>query len=210
MSENMNFNSQGDSPSGGFTENAMESIASSDAAPSRIPGSGFLVLGLVIVVAGGSLYMMRKFGANRNIAVADIKIDYPMDATGSLAPDDNEHIRVLNDLSGPDSSVQVPLDEVREDPFEIPTDEVEIAAGPEEDPEAERLRQLAERKKVIQNAFNSLDLNSVLGGSIPIARISGQPVKTGDTIGEYFTVIAIHGRSVDLMADGEKYTLEME
>jgi len=79
-----------------------------------------------------------------------------------------------------------------------------------DDPEARRLAELQARLAKVQSEFNKLELNSVLGGSMPIARISGEAVRVGDKIGDYFTVVAIHGRSVELSAEGEIYTLFME
>ena len=46
--------------------------------------------------------------------------------------------------------------------------------------------------------------------SSTVARISGEAVRVGDTVAEYFTVTAIHGRTVELTADGMPFTLDMQ
>lgn len=201
------------SDSDGFTSSAdfsnSDDSFNSGSAAKRSTG-GFLVLGLVVVVAGGSLFVMRKLSAGRNLASADIKLDYPIGADGSLQDGGNEHIKVLDDLASIDSSVQVPLESIeKKNPFVLGDGEV-IEAANIDDPEARRLAELQARLAKVQAEFNKLELNSVLGGSTPIARISGEAVRVGDKIGDYFTVIAIHGRSVELSAEGEIYTLFME
>ena len=50
----------------------------------------------------------------------------------------------------------------------------------------------------------------MIGGSNPVARISGQAVRVGDTVAEVFTVKAIHGRAVDLDYEGETFTLSLD
>jgi hypothetical protein len=171
-------------------------------------GGGMLVLLGVVVVAGGTLLMMRKYGQGPGVSIADVKIDYPLGQTPGA---DGDHKRVLDDLKTIDSTVQIPLGDVRQNPFEMvgeaPPPEETVRAG---ETEADRLRREAEAKRArVQAAFEKLQLATVLSGSTPVARISGQTVRVGDTVGELFTVVAIHDRSVDLRAGGQIYTLTM-
>ncbi|MFG0275549.1 MAG: hypothetical protein ACF8QF_10870, partial [Phycisphaerales bacterium] len=165
-------------------------------------GGGMLVLLGVIVVAGGTLFMMRKYGQGPGVSIADVKIDYPL---GQQPGADGDHKRVLDDLKTIDETVPIPLVEVRQNPFEMvgeaPDAEEVVRTG---ETEADRLRREAEARRArVQAAFEKLQLATVLSGSSPVARISGETVRVGDTVGEFFTVVAIHDRSVDLRADGQ-------
>lgn len=170
-------------------------------------GSGMIVLLGVIVVAGGTLFMMRRHGQGPGLSMADVKIDYPID---QMPGSDDDHKRVLADLQTIDGTVQIPLGEVRQNPFEMVGEEIEPDDGPRPgETEAERRRREAEaRRAKIADAFSKLQLQTVLSGMTPVARISGQTVRVGDTVGGQFTVVAIHNRSVDLLApDDQTYTL---
>ena len=50
----------------------------------------------------------------------------------------------------------------------------------------------------------------MIGGRVPVAQISGDLVRIGDRIGEYFVVVAIEGRLVRLEADGREFTLTLD
>ena len=66
---------------------------------------------------------------------------------------------------------------------------------------AERARHDAElRRGKVQTALAQLKINGIIGGSNPVARISGEAVRVGDTIGDppLFRVKSIQGRSVEL------------
>ena len=79
-------------------------------------------------------------------------------------------------------------------------------------PSAEAARIAAENRRKIDTKFNSLTLNSVMAGRVPVAMISGKMVKVGEEIDGMFIVGAIRPkeRTVELLADGRTYTLTME
>ena len=90
-------------------------------------------------------------------------------------------------------------------------------AAPSGDPNAasraaaDRARRDAETKHgKVQASLSTMKVNGIIGGSNPVARISGEAVRVGDTVGEIFTVKAIHGRGVDLEHEGVTYTLNMD
>lgn len=171
--------------------------------------NGTLVLLLTVVVAGGVLTMMRKYGLGTGLKLVDVRIDYPMD--GPKPAEIAEHRKVIDALRTSAVAVQVPLTGVKKNPFTLALEQP--AAAPTPGParpavnQAELERQ--RRAQLIQTTFESLKLNSVLAGSIPVARINGENVREGDILKGVFTVTAIRGRSVDLVADGEVYTLTM-
>lgn len=177
-------------------------------APRRFGGQAVL-LGMVLLAAGGALFAMRYLGMGpRSSRGEEVKIDYDIDK----APIAGDHMRVLADLSANRSAEQVPPDQVQRNPFRlegqltVAKPDVPVDSRPVQDP-AEVARR--ERARKIEAAFAGLELHTVLGGSNPIARISGKTVRPGDQVAEFFTVASIEGRSVSLECDGRVYVLSL-
>jgi len=173
---------------------------------SRI-SNGTVILLLTVLVASGVLYIMRQFGLGSGLTLVDMTIDYPID--GPKPTEIDEHRRVIATLWDSASAVQIPLEEVKKNPFEL---NLEADSGPVAPlrptvSEAELLRR--QRAQLIESTLASLKLNSVIAGSVPIARISGENVRVGDRVRDLFEVHSISGRTVVLSADGETYTLTM-
>jgi len=175
---------------------------------SRIP-PGLAVLLLVILVGGGAIMLMRQFGLGAGYTFDTVTIDYPINA--AQTSDDDDYEQVITDLTNHDVP-HVELAELRPRPFELRGGEREeeeftpVAA----ETEAERLeRERRQRAATLQREFNKLELNSVIGGSAPIARVSGVAVRPGDVVAGAFTVTRISGRSVELEAEGRTYVLTM-
>lgn len=171
--------------------------------------SGAVVLGLVLCIAGATLFGMRTLGSAGKIALLDIKIDYPLDGAANASLKDQQV--VLQDLRSSTELKQVPLEEVQMNPFEWrglgPAEAARSTPGL--DPAEMSRRAKEQRAREIDQAFSKLVLNSIIGGRVPVARISGEIVKVGAKVGEYFTVASIDGRSVVLLADDKKYTLKL-
>lgn len=180
-----------------------------DSSMLRGKHSGALVLGFVLCIAGATLFGMRTIGGAGRIALLDIKIDYPLDAAAGASLKDQQ--LVLQDLRSSNELRQVPLEDVQMNPFEWrglgPAETVRAGIGV--DPAELSRRAREQRQRDIEQAFGRLELNSVIGGRMPVARISGEIVKVGGKIGDYFTVVSIDGRSVVLAADDQKYTMTL-
>ena len=106
---------------------------------------------------------------------------------------------------------------MQKNPFRMADVVAPTAVVPNGDPNAasraaaERARRDAETKHgKVQAALSTLKVNGIIGGSNPVARISGEAVRVGDTVGEIFTVKTIQGRSVELENEGVTYTLSMD
>ena len=69
-----------------------------------------------------------------------------------------------------------------------------------------RAQELAERNALIQSELARLHVQSIVGGRVPAARISGQPVRVGQTVGA-FTIVEIAGQTVIVEADGLRFQL---
>lgn len=178
--------------------------------PTKSRFGGFMLLGVIMLVAAGVLVGMRFLGTKGVKQLLNIKIDYPI---GDVLPDTADHSSVLRELKDSGSVVQVPLEKIQQNPFswngfEEPEP---VAKGPREPDPAELSRQAAaQRQQKIKNELAQFKLNSVMGGSRPMARISGTLHQVGDKIGEYFVIKSIAGRSVEVTADGQSYTLSMD
>ncbi len=174
-----------------------------------IPESVALLM-LVIAVAAGGLFMMRKMGLGSQLQFASVEIDYPIDGVGKL---DLNGTSILENLRNNEID-QVPLSQVQKNPFQLLGDSHTVADLPMDDPrmssaEIEARRTAENRRRAIIGAYANLNLNSILLGSTPVARISGETVRIGDVVQDLFKVKAITARAVDLEVDGKMYTLSL-
>jgi len=176
---------------------------------------GFSLLGFIIVAAGGVLFGMRLIGKGGSLQLLDIKIDYPLDA-GQMKVVSADHQAIINDLSMTGEFDQVPLEEIHINPFMWRGLVTDVAGTPAVVDDSRRVadaerKKREQRRKEVQQAFTKLELNSIIGrGAASVARISGELVRVGDKVGYYFSVEAIEGRSVQLLADGESFFLTMD
>jgi hypothetical protein len=170
-----------------------------------------LILAMLLVAGGGLVYAMRVLGIGPLTTLGATKMpDYDLTSGKSKTA---EHKRVLEQLNAANVTTQVPVEQVQKNPFVMsellgpePT-----AADPNAKAGAERAKRDADaRKRRFETALNGLKLNGVLGGSNPVARISGDAVRVGDVVGEIFKVKAIHDRRVELEFDGQIFTLSMD
>jgi hypothetical protein len=188
-----------------------------DAGPrkSRISHNTILLMG-VIAVAAVVLLGMRKVGLGP--ASAQAMADFDAKLLEAQNQPRRDHRPVLADLNASRTTLQVPDTDVRANPFLITVAEVtpdpalaERRAADALRAEAERLKQLqGKREQELRSAIANLRLNSVLGGGRGRARINGQLVGVGDRVGDFFILKTIHGRSVELEAEGRLFHLEMD
>jgi hypothetical protein len=172
-----------------------------------------LALTFLLAAGGATVYGMRMIGIGPMAALARGKMT-EFESAVTPATRGADHKRVIEDLTTSHVNSQVPADQVQKNPFRMaealsadvkPSDNGAAKAG------ADRVRRDAEaRRKKIETTIATLKVHGILAGSNPVARISGQTVRVGDTVEEVFTVKAIHGRAVDLEADGEVFTLSID
>lgn len=182
----------------------------------RKVSSGTITIGLVVALAGGALVFMRHMGLGAGIASAK--------DGGKLAEVEAPKIRgdyaaVLADLTTSRTTNQVPVEKLKKNPFRLINSAIAPAMSTVdgsadasalrrqlEEAAKKRMAETAEWEKKVTSAEQQLRLNSIIGGSNPLARISGQNVRVGDRIGEYFTVTEIGARHVTLQVDGGRQT----
>jgi hypothetical protein len=185
---------------------------------SRISANTILLLG-VVAVAGGVLLGMRRVGLGPASAVAAMPFD--KDLVESASKPSRDHRGVLADLNASRVRQQVPDDKVKRNPFRLDM-AADLAMTSAEAlkrsaellrAEAEKAKKMqAEREKAFQSGLAGLRLQAVMGGSTPRARINGKVVGLGDRLGagDMFVLKAVHGRGVELEAEGKTYLLEFE
>jgi hypothetical protein len=207
------FSGENASPGAGAPGGPAVRFGGSATSPKR--GGMYVVLLALVVVGGGVLYGMRLVGLGplKQLADAQVNVDYNLNDAG--ASKTAEHQKVLAELNANQVAVQVPLEKVQRNPFRMasalskPADDIQPDDGSAK--AADKQRQSASaRKLAIRTAFDGLKLNSVIAGSVPIARINGETIRVGDSVAEYFIVVSITGRGVELEADGQPFTLSID
>lgn len=170
-----------------------------------------VVAGLIVAAAFGALFAMRHFGLGPAVSLAEVAVEYkPENSTDAAAS-----AKVLADLERSRRAVQVPAEKITKDPFELllnnTADEPAVDHDLARRAELERQRLAREaRQRELEDVFNSLQLQSVMLGSVPIARINGQIYKPGMIVAELFVVERIESRQVGLYADGQEFVLDLD
>ena len=185
--------------------------------------SGLILMVLVLAVGGGTLWTMRITGAigssNPQLAEAEAKIERALERfLGTKNPDPAQAGAALEQLFGDTdraisvfsddpTSKQVDVGNVQKNPFEMfvkPPETITATGGTVNDTE----RQAAERMRQLNTEVSRLVLNSVLVGKEPVAVISDQVVREGQSIGS-FTVVSISPKAVELVAGEDRFMLEL-
>ncbi|MBL4699499.1 MAG: hypothetical protein JKX70_11775 [Phycisphaerales bacterium] len=196
---------------------APESAISSSTSDSKFNTQMVIALS-VLAIGGGAIYAMRYIGMKAGLDENIASIEY---ASETSSVDFTKRFKnVMSTLDQSTISFQIAnTDSFAENPFSLPgavEDEViEIDPGMSEEErlEIQRQRDLAReierrREMVIEEAFN-FRLKGIIGGSRPAARISGQAVRSGMQLGEYFSVVEITGQHVVIEADSMRFQLTM-
>jgi hypothetical protein len=195
-------------------QNAEQALGGLTAPNKRRVSTQIVALAALLGIGGGLIYGMRLLGIGPLTSIAMTTVpDYDLSKPNTRSAD---HQKILRDLATDHTVSQVPADEIQKNPFRM-SDVVAQAPTPQADPDAavraaeERARREADAKRAkLQATLAELRINGIIGGSRPLARISGQAVRVGDVVAEIFTVKAIHGRSVELQNEGVTFELSMD
>lgn len=194
-----------------------------DAAPTRKVNTQLVLVVGALVVAGGLLYGMRRFGLGPGVSLAELVVDYPLESK-TKAEEAKRFERVLADLDRSAKPFQIADDKVAKNPFSLPASLLPVETADDDpvsavvttgrseaDIERERRRAMAKRREEIRAAFARLELQSVIGGRVPVAMISGAMVREGDEVADRFRVLRIGGRAVILEDElQEQHTLPIK
>lgn len=173
-----------------------------------------VVLVIILGVSAAALASMRHIGMKSGMTLSTQNAP----TQPAAAQDDPEkaarYDRIMKDLQQLQQPLDIALGELAKIPALIPTDqkvakpfEPTAQALPTEDTSGrDKLTKLA----LDRDAAKKLELQSVMGGKVPLARIDGKFYRIGDLVGERFIVRTIDHRSVTVEANGEMFEIEMK
>jgi hypothetical protein len=182
---------------------------------------GSIVLIAVIVLALAGLWFMRAIsrvsastGGNNEVEVMIEKFFQRQKAAapkGDGATIGSTDPNVITLLSSTYTERQVPLDQVKSNPFILPGEGV-IKDPTTGNVDKDFEKRLQTRKSELVRAQAKLELKTVMLGSEPLASISGKIVRKGDEItidpeNVTFRVTGIGQDSVDLLAEDAEFEI---
>ncbi len=176
--------------------------------PRRKFSAQSMVMVAVLLVSAIAIVGMRAMGARGGIAMGNDEVQY----TAQDADVGVRFARVMGDLARVQRPLDVALGEFGRSPFMLAgaTATTEVAAmTPEQRAELERREKQETRRKEIDASFASLTIQSIVGGRVSLARISGDVYSEGDVINGIFKVVSIEDRTVHLEADGQRFELTL-
>lgn len=179
-----------------------------------------VIAGVVLVIAAGAIYAMRFVGLNAGFGGESVKIDYT--AQSGTAEMNRRFESVMGQLDASMSAVQLADSAaLPAAPFTRPdangTVEMTVFEEPSSMSDLDRLARMAEEERLarlearaglLKNELARLQVQGIIGGRVPAARVNGQPVTIGAMLGP-FRVKHIERQSVFLEADGTTYELQI-
>lgn len=171
--------------------------------------TGLVILATIAALSGATLWGMHHLGTRGNIDLVDISIDYPLE-TGGIQSDYSE---LLEDLRASTQLVQVAPEMIQMNPFSWKSTAEPAIAGIKTPDQLAAERAERERQQLLvalDSTVASFRVGSIMGGRVPMAQVSGELVREGDTLAEHFTVVAIQGRAITLSAEGRSWTIGVD
>jgi len=200
---------------GTFPMPGMEGDAS---APRKMKvNAQAVVLVIILGVSAAALASMRHIGMKSGINFKDQKSTIQPAALQDEPEKAARYERIMKDLQQLQTPLDIALGELAKIPALIPTDQKVAKQFIESSPiggplppvdtsERDRLTRIA----LDREAAKKLELQSVMGGKVPLARIDGKFYRIGDLVNEKFIVRTIDHRSVTVEANSETFEVEMK
>jgi len=179
----------------------------------RIPTQTIVLL-IVLAVSAAALYFMRQYGMKSGMTFDPILVSYE-EQDGEKA---RTYERIMADLARIQTPLDIALDDFGKSPFILYAPKTSTlddftpveGATAEERALEEARRAAAQRHTEREAVIATLDLQGVMGGSVPLARVNNETYRVGDQVAGVFTVTKIEGRGMVLSAEGVDYPLEMD
>lgn len=181
--------------------------------PKGVPNQAIVAL-VLLVMSAGAIYGMRRVGTISGISGQELQVQYQPSAINAAF--ESRFDQAMNDLANSGRPVQVPAEVVPMTAFDMherltfgsepiesegmdPARLAELRAQQQREQNAARRAQHRDR---IEDALGKLNLQSLIGGRVPVATISGRLVRVGDALMDgLLTVERIDGREV-VVSDG--------
>lgn len=153
------------------------------------------LLGMV-VLGGAALWGMRQHGLQAGMTFAAPAIEYQPPSADKNQQASQQ--RVLSALERTGMHAQVPAEKFDRNPFSTGLKKTIATAGsPVDQPEEDQgAREAALEEQKLQERLALLQVQGVMGGRVPLARINGAVHRTGDVLDKVFRIKSIDGRSV--------------
>ena len=169
---------------------------------------------IIVAVSAATIFFMRQYGVKAGINFDTVTVEYQQ-------PDESRartYERIMNDLSRIQKPMEVALGEFGSSPFMLdkpvtrvnPADPNSASKTPEQIAAESEQRRLEQEREDMMLTLRNLKLQGVMGGHVPLARISDNTYRVGDVIFKTFTITKIEGRQVTVEARGEEFVLSME
>lgn len=196
---------------------APVSAISASASESKV-NTQLVIAVCVLAIGGGAIYAMRYIGMQAGLDENIVSIDYTSETNSKdfskrfntvLSTLDKSTVSVQ--FSNTDSFAPMPFSR----PGEVDEDVIEIDPGLSEEERLALQRkreyelEIQRRHEMVIGEAMRFKLQGIIGGARPAARVSGQPVRAGMSLGDYFTVVEITGRTVIIEADGMQFELSI-
>jgi hypothetical protein len=186
-----------------------------DTSPRRGQASQqIIVVVLLLSVSGAAIFGMRHLGARAGMDMTVTEIGLKIGDEKESAERAKSYERIMADLQRMQRPLDVAMGDFQKSPFMLDMPEQPVATNVE-DEELKRAeqarREAAARRDATLRTLGGLQLQSVLGGSKPLARINNETVHVGDKVGGSFVVKEIRGREREVVLDndGEDFVLSM-
>jgi hypothetical protein len=147
-----------------------------------------IVLMVVLSVSASAIFGMRTLGVRAGIAMGSDVVEY----TPPEIDRNSTYDRILADLARIQNPLDVALGEFGKSPFMLQQTAVAapvdpVAAGEdnaEQRAAAERQARIEARRKELTDQLAAMKVQSIMGGKAPLARISGEMYRVGDTVAD--------------------------
>lgn len=198
-------------------------ISEPDSGRGGLLSNTTLIIAVVAVVAGGSLYLMRAtqgdLSSSAELQEIEAKISTTLSrlSSPSLLPSGDplvaENLTALLTPTVDPASIfendvrdqQVPIEKVKKDPFSLAMVDNTLEASSVNNAADQLGRKLAKYQEEIEK----MDLQSIMLGNRNIAVIGGEFYKHGDRLGS-FSITAIEKFTVHLEAGGAPFELTLQ
>ena len=186
----------------------IDSVASSEsyaANPQKRLAVQVGLVACVLAVAGGIIYWMHHRGMAPAKLLTPVQMKYSIEQTQARYYEGED--RILRSLAMAGPPPQVPLEDIRENPFRLDRAPQEEAPITPTEIRPVRDEVLIKAEKLLDTLSIEMVLNSETN---PLTKINGKVYRVGEKVDDVLEIVSISGRSVTFRAKTLMRTVEMK